>query len=117
MRGRTAAWLLPALVFALLHARALDYGFVWVDEAEIAAGTILRPPGRILRAFGEPLQQVADFAARPYSQPYYRPLQVVVAEGIGQVAHVKFVAHEGTPQKDSGGAMQSDSREQQSKET
>src|SRR5262249_51094696 len=79
MRGRTAAWLVPALVFAALHARALDYGFVWVDEAEIVSGTILRPPGRILAAFGEPLQDVSGYAVLPYTQPYYRPLQVVLA--------------------------------------
>jgi len=82
MRGRTAAWLLPALVFALLHARALDYGFVWVDEAEIATGTILRPPGRILAAFREPLQDLSGYAVRPYVQPYYRPLQVVLASAL-----------------------------------
>lgn len=74
-----AVVLLPALLFLALHLPALDYGLVWTDEPEIAEGTILRPPGRILHAFAEPLQSVADFAASPFSQPYYRPLQVVTA--------------------------------------
>jgi len=85
MRGRTAAWLLPALLFIGLHARTLDYGFVWVDEAEIVTGSILRPPGRILAAFGEPLQDLSGFAVRPFSQPYYRPLQVVLASALDAV--------------------------------
>ena len=42
-------------------------------------GSILRPPGRILRAFAEPLHATGDFAASPFSQPYYRPLQVASA--------------------------------------
>ena len=32
--------LLPALLFAALHLRTLDYGFAGVDEAEIVAGTL-----------------------------------------------------------------------------
>jgi hypothetical protein len=89
MRERLAVSLLPALLFLALHARALDYGFVWVDEAEIAAGSILRPPGQILAAFGEPLQQGAGVATAALAQPYYRPLQVVTASalaaGVGRV--------------------------------
>jgi hypothetical protein len=82
MRGRVAALLLPGLLFAALHLRALDYDFVWVDQAEIVAGTILRPPGKILAAFGEPLQRSEGFATRTFSQPYYRPLQVVLASAL-----------------------------------
>lgn len=82
MIGRTAAALLPALLFAALHLRTLDYGFVWVDRAEIVDGRVLRPPGRILAAFGEPLQATPDFATRGFAQPYYRPLQVVVASAL-----------------------------------
>lgn len=82
MRGRVAALLLPALLFAALHLHTLDYDFVWVDRAEIVGGSVLRPPGRILAAFGEPLQATPDFATRTFSQPYYRPLQVVTASAL-----------------------------------
>ena len=37
--------LLPALIFLALHLRALDYDFVWTDQAEIEPGVVLRPPG------------------------------------------------------------------------
>ena len=79
---RLAAPLLPPLLFLALFARTLDYGFVWVDQAEIVSGSILRPPGRILSAFAEPLQGVQSAATRPFEQPYYRPLQVVLASGL-----------------------------------
>lgn len=82
MRGRLAAVLIPPLLFLALHLRALDYGFVWVDRAEIVAGSILRPPGQILAAFGEPLQRAEGFATVTFSQPYYRPLQVVTASAL-----------------------------------
>ena len=74
--------LLPALLFAALHLPALDYELVWTDEPEIVNGSILRPPGRILHAFAEPLHASHDFAASPFSQPYYRPLQVVTASSL-----------------------------------
>lgn len=76
---RGAPVLLPALLFLALHARTLHYELVWTDVPEIAWGSILRPPGRILHAFREPLQSIDDFAVRSFSQPYYRPLQVVTA--------------------------------------
>jgi hypothetical protein len=79
MRRRLPAWILPPLLFLALYARTLDYGFVWVDQAEIVGGSILRPPGRIAAAFAEPLHAVGSAATRPFGQPYYRPLQVVVA--------------------------------------
>ena len=47
--------LLPALLFGALHLPALDYALVWTDEPEIVQGSILRPPGRILNAFAEPV--------------------------------------------------------------
>ncbi len=74
-----AVVLLPALLFLALHLPALDYGLVWTDEPEIVQGTILRAKGSILHAFAEPMHAIADFAASPFSQPYYRPLQVVTA--------------------------------------
>jgi len=82
MHARVAVWCLPALLFLALHGRALGYDFVWVDRAEIVAGTILRPPGHILAAFGEPLQRAEGFATAMLSQPYYRPLQVVTASAL-----------------------------------
>jgi tetratricopeptide (TPR) repeat protein len=79
---RDAFVLLPALLFLALHARTLDYELVWTDVPEIAHGSILRPPGQILHAFAEPLHAVDDFATRPFSQPYYRPLQVITASAL-----------------------------------
>jgi hypothetical protein len=73
------ACLVPALLFAALYLRALDYGFVWTDIAEFQYASILRPPGRLLAAFGEPLQRADDFRVRDLQQPYYRPVQVVTA--------------------------------------
>ena len=81
MRGRLAV-LLPALLFAALHLRTLDYGFAWVDEAEIVSGSILRPPGQILHAFAEPLHRPLGFGTETFSQPYYRPFQVVSASAL-----------------------------------
>src|SRR5262245_36969656 len=82
MRGRLAVWVLPPLFFLALYARTLDYGFVWVDQAEIVTGSILRPLGRIAAAFAEPLHAVESVGTRALRQPYYRPLQVVVASGL-----------------------------------
>ncbi len=80
---RAAAILLvPALLFAALYLRALDYPFVWTDHDEIERGSVLRPPGRILAAFGEPLHAVDDIRTRFLLQPYYRPLQVVTASAL-----------------------------------
>src|SRR5262245_55273939 len=82
MRPTLFAWLLPPLLFLALFARTLDYGFVWVDQAEPFAVSTLRPPGRILSAFAEPLQSAQSAATRSFEQPYYRPLQVVLASGV-----------------------------------
>jgi hypothetical protein len=81
MRGRLAV-LLPALLFAALHLRTLDYGFAWVDEAEIANASILRPPGQILAAFAEPLHRPLGFGTETFAQPYYRPFQVITASAL-----------------------------------
>ena len=81
---RDAFVLLPALLFLALHARTLDYELVWTDVPEIAYGSILRPAGRILHAFAEPLHSIDDFATRPFTQPYYRPLQVISASVLTQ---------------------------------
>jgi hypothetical protein len=79
MNRDAALLLLPALLFGALHLPALDYDLVWTDEPELVQGTILRAPGHILHAFAEPLQSIDAREARPFSQPYYRPLQVVTA--------------------------------------
>jgi len=73
----TLALLLPSLLFCALYLRGVDYEFVWTDEPEYAAGSVIRPPGRILEAFQQPLHYVEDSRARFLVQPYYRPLQVV----------------------------------------
>ena len=78
-RSRIVVCLVPALLFVALYLRALDYDFVWTDIAEFEAGSILRPPGSWLAAFGEPLQRVDDFRVRGLQQPYYRPLEVLTA--------------------------------------
>lgn len=79
MARATLPLLLPGLLLLALHLRTLDYAFVWTDVPEIVEGSVLRPPGEILAAFGEPLQKVDDPRARHLAQPYYRPLQVVTA--------------------------------------
>ena len=71
--------LVPALLFVALYLRALDYGFVWDDIAMFEGRSILRPPGQLLAAFGEPLHRVDDFRVRDLQQAYYRPLQVLTA--------------------------------------
>ena len=52
--SRVVVCLVPALLFAALYLRALDYGYVWTDIAEFQAGTILRPPGQLLAAMVDP---------------------------------------------------------------
>ena len=45
--------LLQVLLLVALYARAYDYDFVWTDHSEIEQGLLIRPPDRILAAFGE----------------------------------------------------------------
>ena len=77
-----AMLLLPALIFLALHLRALDYDFVWTDQAEIEHGVVLRPPGRVMGAFTEPMHPDLANLSPGSAQPYYRPLQVVVASSL-----------------------------------
>ena len=66
---------------ALLYARARNYELVWMDETEIGEGAILLAPGESwLSAFTRPLHRGAGV------NPYYRPLQILVATGIHRVA-------------------------------
>jgi hypothetical protein len=70
-----------ALVFAGLHARSLDYPFLWTDISAIGGRSMLRPPAEIGQAFSEPLHRIAardDSAA----QLYYRPLQVALLSAV-----------------------------------
>jgi hypothetical protein len=77
--GRLVCWvaLLPALVFALLHSRSLDYPFIWTDISAIEQQSMIRPAGEILASFSEPLHRI-EFRGANATQSYYRPLQVVL---------------------------------------
>jgi hypothetical protein len=86
----TRAWhalllLAPAALFVGLHARTLDYGFVWSDQGEIIHGTLLRPAGQRLEAFRQPLHVTGDFRTIGMRQPYYRPLQVLLVNAVHDV--------------------------------
>ncbi len=76
--------LLPALLFAGLYARALDYEFVWTDVGEIEYGTLIRPLDGLLEAFWQPMHSRLDYRTPDVKQSYYRPLQVVL---VSVVAH------------------------------
>ena len=66
---------------ALLYARTRNYELVWMDETEIGEGAILLAPGESwASAFTRPLHRGVGV------NPYYRPLQIVVATGIHRVA-------------------------------
>lgn len=78
------ALLLPAVLFAALHLRALDYPFVWTDIGEIEYGTLIRPTDDLSRAFREPLHVGLDPLAGQKPQSYYRPLQVTA---VSLIAH------------------------------
>ena len=88
MRSLREAALPLALLFAAslvlvvgLYARARNYELVWMDETEIGEGAILVAPDESwASAFTRPLHRGAGV------NPYYRPLQIVVATGIHRVA-------------------------------
>ena len=86
-RHRRAVLLLPALVAAaawvLLYLPTLDYPFIWEDEGALGAGTLLRPAGETLAAFGEPLHRLGPSASSG-RQAYYRPLPVVLLSLVDQ---------------------------------
>ncbi len=90
MRLGTLLWvgLTPALLFLALHARTLDYGFVWTDRTEIVEGGLLVPDGEGMRAFTEPRVGGAGGAL----WPYYRPLQVLLVSRIDTVAGLEPAA-------------------------
>jgi hypothetical protein len=74
--------LLPPLLFLGLYLRALDYDFVWTDRGEIVHGILIQPPGQLLEAFWQPMHPDLEVLSPGAAQPYYRPLQVVVASWI-----------------------------------
>lgn len=76
--------LVPVLLFLGLHLRALDYDFVWTDQAELQHGLLIRKPGHILSAFGEPVFLTLGEIAPTSTQPYYRPLHIVLVSLIDQ---------------------------------
>jgi hypothetical protein len=84
---RWPSLLIPALIaplaFVLLYLPSLDFPFVWEDEGAIAAGTMLRPDGQTLEAFGEPLHRLETRGASA-RQAYYRPLPVVALSLVDQ---------------------------------
>ena len=73
-----AAAILPAVLFLALHARSLPYEFVWTDRTELEQGLLIRPPGRILQAFGQPMYEYLAAVSPGSAQSYYRPVKVVV---------------------------------------
>ncbi len=81
------ALLLPVLIaplaWVVLYLPSLDFPFVWEDEGAIAAGTLLRPAGQTLAAFGEPLHRIEHLGATA-RQAYYRPLPVVALSLVDQ---------------------------------
>jgi tetratricopeptide (TPR) repeat protein len=74
--------LLPPLLFLGLYLRALDYDFVWTDRGEIVYGILIQPPGHLLEAFWQPMHPDLDTLSPGAAQPYYRPLQAVIASWI-----------------------------------
>ncbi len=83
VRLRQLALLFAAslVLVAALYARALRYELVWMDETEIGEGAILLGPGESwASAFTRSLHRGAGV------NPYYRPLQILVATGIHRVA-------------------------------
>jgi len=74
---------LAPLAWLALYLPALDYPFAWTDEGAIAGGTLLRPAGETLAAFGEPLHRIGDLGGGVH-QAYYRPLPVAVLSLVDQ---------------------------------
>jgi hypothetical protein len=82
--GRSLAILLvvAALAVAVLYGRTLDHQLVWMDETEIGEAAIVLAPGAPWSsAFTRPLHASAQGV-----NPYYRPLQILVATAVHRVA-------------------------------
>lgn len=71
-----------ALTVVALYGRALDYQLAWMDETEIGEAAIVLAPGTPWSAaFTRPLHASAQGV-----NPYYRPLQILVATAVHRVA-------------------------------
>jgi hypothetical protein len=69
-------------LLAALYLPNLNHGFVWSDAAEIEYGTLIRAPGEWSQAFSQPLHANLTGSRAAQTQPYYRPLQVVLVSWI-----------------------------------
>lgn len=70
------------LSIAGLYGRALDYQLAWMDETEIGEAAIVLAPGTSWSAaFTRPLHASAQGV-----NPYYRPLQILVATAVHRIA-------------------------------
>ena len=76
--------LLPVVVLWGLYAGALGFELSWTDVSAIGEGTMLRPPGEIWQAFGEPLHRVQGRGA---SQQSDAGLHGAVEQVVDEVEH------------------------------
>lgn len=79
---RAAALAAPVLLFGLLYARALDHGFVWMDEREIVGREIVVEPAQWASAFTRPLHASQAAGFDELRSPYYRPLQILLVSAV-----------------------------------
>ena len=88
MRRPTAfalLFLLALFAIAGLYARTLGYGLVWMDEREIGEREIVLDAGEPWSAaFTRPLHRSEPGVAA--TNPYYRPLQILLVTAIHRVA-------------------------------
>lgn len=76
---------LPPLLFLAVFQSSLDYEFVWTDEGEIVNEGILMGDLPVLTALWRPMHSRLDEALPGASQPYYRPLQVIVVNTVDRM--------------------------------
>jgi tetratricopeptide (TPR) repeat protein len=69
---------IPSLLLAVLYSPALDFGFVWMDHAEIEKGNMVLPLDQVGKAFFRPADVITAHSQEQAVSPYYRPLQLVV---------------------------------------
>ncbi|MCU0668028.1 MAG: hypothetical protein MUF70_01600 [Myxococcota bacterium] len=89
MNGARPSWRSLAILFAVatlavavLYGRTLDHQLVWMDETEIGEAAIVLAPGvPWSSAFTRPLHASAQGV-----NPYYRPLQILVATAVHRAA-------------------------------
>ena len=74
--------LLPSVLLIALYWPSLDHDFAWTDQGEIEHGILIQQQGRLLEAFVQPMHPHLALLAPGAVQPYYRPLQAVVASVI-----------------------------------